>query len=147
MKISKFLSVIKLFYLCTYHFSIEEKPSFNHQIHKNMESFVRGIQRVGLILKNGSKVTNSTARKYASTVTKCKMIEGNNGEQIFSSCYEDVEIPSLTIPEYLWQKLEKWPKRIAVVRIQVLVLVYLLILLKITKRTCSLTSFSFRNAE
>ncbi|XP_074115744.1 putative 4-coumarate--CoA ligase 1 [Cotesia typhae] len=79
-----------------------------------MESFVRGIQRVGLILKNGSKVTNSTARKYASTVTKCKMIEGNNGEQIFSSCYEDVEIPSLTIPEYLWQKLEKWPKRIAV---------------------------------
>ncbi|CAD6239526.1 GSCOCG00008732001-RA-CDS [Cotesia congregata] len=79
-----------------------------------MESFVRGIQRVGLILKNGSKVTNSTARKYASTLIKCKMIEGNNGEQIFSSSYEDVEIPSLTIPEYLWQKLEKWPKRIAV---------------------------------
>ncbi|XP_057328894.1 probable 4-coumarate--CoA ligase 1 [Microplitis mediator] len=78
-----------------------------------MESLIRGIQRMGLVLKNGSRIKNLTAVRYASAVSKCKVIEGNNGERIFTSPDEDIEIPSLTIPEFIWQKLEKWPTKIA----------------------------------
>ncbi|KAK0085423.1 hypothetical protein PV325_005245 [Microctonus aethiopoides] len=76
-----------------------------------MESFIRGVQRMGLALKNNPRIINTT--RQASVAAKCKIIEGNNGERIFPSIYDDVEIPNLTIHDYIWKDVEKHSKLIA----------------------------------
>lgn len=84
-----------------------------------MESLIRGVQRMGLVLKNGSRIVNSTSARNASAATNRQIIEGNNGERIFTSVYGDVELPSCTVPEFIWKNLEKWPQKIAVVGIKI----------------------------
>lgn len=83
-----------------------------------MESFIRGVQRMGLALKNNPRIINTT--RQASVAAKCKIIEGNNGERIFPSIYDDVEIPNLTIHDYIWKDVEKHSKLIALVCLEII---------------------------
>ncbi|XP_015127346.1 4-coumarate--CoA ligase 1 [Diachasma alloeum] len=77
-----------------------------------MESIIRGCQRMGLVLKNGTGIANVTVRR-ASVAAKLKIIEGNNGERIFTSPFGDIDLPSATLPEFIWENVNKWPTRIA----------------------------------
>ncbi|XP_011308077.1 4-coumarate--CoA ligase 1 [Fopius arisanus] len=77
-----------------------------------MESIIRGCQRMGLVLKTGTRIMNVTVRQ-ASVAAKWKTMEGLNGAKIFTSPYGDVDIPSTTMPEFIWQNVNKWPTRVA----------------------------------
>lgn len=86
-------------------------------MYRNMETFVRGIQRVGSVLKHGTKIIQNSPVRLGSTVAKSKIIEGSNGERIFSSPYGEVDLPSVTVTDFVWKNYQKWPERVAVVRI------------------------------
>lgn len=63
-------------------------------------------------MKNGTGIINVSVRR-ASVAAKLKIIEGNNGERIFTSPFSDVDFPSATLPEFIWENVHKWPTRIA----------------------------------
>lgn len=82
-----------------------------------MVTLARSTKRLALAFDTGSKLLKSRTVRHASqAVAKCKIIEGNNGERIFTSPYGDVDIPSVTIPEYVWANIQQWPNSVALVR-------------------------------
>ena len=83
-----------------------------------MASLARGTQRLALAFETGSKLLKSRAVRHASqAAAKCKIVEGNNGEKIFTSPYGDIDIPSVTVPQFVWANIGQWPNNIALVRL------------------------------
>lgn len=84
-------------------------------MYRNMITLVRGVQRVGTVFKHSSNIIRISSFNKISTAAKAQIIDGNNGERIYTSPYGDIDLPSLTIQDYVWKNMNKWPERIAVV--------------------------------
>lgn len=66
--------------------------------------------------KDGTKFFNSTVR-CVSSVPKMKVVQGMNGEQIIQSPYENVPLPNITLPEYVWKNVNSYSNNVALVRL------------------------------
>lgn len=83
-------------------------------MYRNMITLVRGVQRVGTVFKHSSNIIRISSFNKISTASKAQIIDGNNGERIYTSPYGDIDLPSLTVQDYVWKNMNKWPERIAV---------------------------------
>lgn len=66
------------------------------------------------------RITKS-ANKFTS-ITKCLVSTINirpksvwTPDNIVQSSFKEIEVPSVTLTEYVWTKMEKWPEKTAIV--------------------------------
>lgn len=71
-------------------------------------------QRLRQVLDVGIRALKPTLRR-ASTSVQSKIVTGPNGEKIIPSPFGEATYPEMLIHEFVWNKSENYPDKIALV--------------------------------
>ncbi|XP_043288608.1 4-coumarate--CoA ligase 1 [Venturia canescens] len=80
-----------------------------------MASLARGSGRLALTLEHAATkfFAAKASRQLSQAATKCKILEGSNGERIFTSPHANVQIPPETIPQFVWKNVHSNSNKVA----------------------------------
>lgn len=79
---------------------------------RTVKSILRCTQKLSRAQETGARLEKSIVRS-TSTLTRSKIVEGENGERILPSPYGQVNIPDISIHDYIWRNVGNHRNHIA----------------------------------
>lgn len=80
-----------------------------------MTSLIKHVQALKPLLQNKSKSKILKLKYSSAIINPSKLTVGPNGERIISSQDESLNIPKISVPEYVWGNYTQYQNKIAVV--------------------------------